>query len=290
MFNRVAKKSDAARDRNLKEPADVTLALDLDYAGTGDLYNRLDVYYPKEAAGPLPVIVNIHGGGYVYGTKEVYRYYGMFLAQQGFTVVNFNYHLAPAYKFPTPLAETCRVLEWMVAHAQDYPMDLSNVFMVGDSAGAQLCSQFAAIATNPAYAALFDFTVPAEVHLRAIALNCGMYTLERRDRNLRGLQRDYYSRRPEKRYPRFEETVDVLGHITENYPPSFVMTASQDFLRPKAEPMYRFLREKGIDAELRCYGAEDDRRMGHVCHVNMNLEEAKDMNREECAFFRKYLV
>ena len=49
---------------------------------------------------PLPVILNVHGGGWVYGTKDVYLRYCLFLAQQGFAVVDMNYHLAPKKRFP----------------------------------------------------------------------------------------------------------------------------------------------------------------------------------------------
>lgn len=177
MFRMGAGRADAKRDANLVEPEDVTAVYDINYAGNADRYNLLDVYYPKDTEGLLPVIVSIHGGGYVYGTKEIYKFYGMYIAEQGFTFVNFNYHLAPEEKFPTQLTEANMVLEWMTEHANEYHMDLNNVFLVGDSAGAQMASQYAAIATNADYAKLFPFRVPEEIKIRAIGLNCGMYIL-----------------------------------------------------------------------------------------------------------------
>ena len=54
--------------------------------------------------------------------------------------------------------------------------------------------------------------------------------------------------------------------------------------------MYDFLTDKGIACVQKCYGTEDKKYMAHVCHVNMNLEEAKEINQDECAFFRKYMV
>ena len=71
MFRLLAGYGDKKRDKKLKAPEDVTALKDIAYAGGGK-YNLLDVYYPKGASGKLPVIVSIHGGGYVYGTKEVY--------------------------------------------------------------------------------------------------------------------------------------------------------------------------------------------------------------------------
>ena len=55
----------------------------------------LDVYRPKlNIKGKLPVIMSVHGGGWVYGDKDVYQWYCMNLAQRGFAVVNYSYRLA----------------------------------------------------------------------------------------------------------------------------------------------------------------------------------------------------
>ena len=62
-------------------------------------WQKLDVYRQKDATGKLPVIVSVHGGGWVYGDKERYQFYCMDLAERGFAVVNFSYRLAPEYKF-----------------------------------------------------------------------------------------------------------------------------------------------------------------------------------------------
>lgn len=64
------------------------------------VWNLLDLHYPEETDHPLPVIVSIHGGGYGYGTREVYHHYCADLARRGFAVVNFNYRLAPDSQFP----------------------------------------------------------------------------------------------------------------------------------------------------------------------------------------------
>ena len=118
-FNLLLPISDFLRDRKIPLPAGVTQHRDLSYGPHGR-WNRLDVYHPENAEGPLPTIVSIHGGGYVYGTKEIYRRYGMDMAARGFAFVNFNYRLAPRWKFPTPLEDTNAVLEWVCRNAGMY--------------------------------------------------------------------------------------------------------------------------------------------------------------------------
>ncbi len=98
-----------------------------------------------------------------------------------------------------------------------------------------------------------------------------------------GLMKDYLGRNAEKYRP----MLDVKGNITPAFPPSFIMTSYHDFVKDQAQPMCDLLRNLGVEAVCRCYGAEKDTHMTHVCHTNMNLKEAKQMNLDELAFFRK---
>lgn len=276
-------RNDRKRDAAIALPSGVTECRNIAYGSYGS-NSLMDVYYPDGATTPLPTIVSIHGGGYVYGTKEVYRRYGMDMARRGFAFLNFNYRLAPQWKFPTPLADANGVLLWVEKNAKRYHLDPDHVFLVGDSAGAQLASQYAAIHTNPAYAALFSLNLPA-VRIRAIALNCGMYDLAVQAAGPRkGIHLDYLGRLPAED-PRFQ----VLSAITPDYPPTYLTTACHDFLRPHAEPMYRFLTEKGVECAWKCYGTEDNESAAHVFHVNIALPEAIQCNDDTAAFFRKYL-
>ena len=105
------KVNDARRDAGLTTPDDIQRFDNLLY-GSDPVWNILDVYRPREKQGKLPVIVNIHGGGWVYGDKDLYQFYGMTLAQRGFAVVNFTYRLAPEAKYPAPLEDTNDVIGW----------------------------------------------------------------------------------------------------------------------------------------------------------------------------------
>lgn len=276
-------KSDRRRDAAIPLPVGITECRNISYGSYGD-NSLLDVYYPDGTTSPLPTIVSIHGGGYVYGTKELYRRYGMDMARRGFAFVNFNYRRAPKWKFPTPLADTNAVLEWVVKNAKRYHLDPDRIILVGDSAGAQLASQYAAIHTNPEYAALFALNLP-EVHIRAVGLNCGMYDLSAlAAEERRGIYLDYFGKALPADDPRFQ----VLDAVTADYPPAYITTSCHDFLRSNAEPMCRLLTEKGVPSTWKCYGSEKDETVGHVFHVNIVLPDAIQCNDDAAAFFRKF--
>lgn len=274
---------DRKRDSVIPLPAGVTQCRNIPYASHGK-WNLLDVYYPEGTVEPLPTIVSIHGGGYVYGTKEIYRRYGMDMARRGFAFVNFNYHLAPERKFPAPLEDTNAVMQWVLANAEQYHLDPQRIILLGDSAGAQLTSHYAAIASNPEFAGHFAFSVPP-VRICAVGLFCGMYdTAQMTAEPRQGIALNYLGRRIRADDPRLQ----VLDAVTAQFPPAFLATSYHDFLRPAAEPMYQFLTGKGIPAQWKCYGSEARTQVGHVFHVNILLPEAITCNDDAAAFFRKY--
>ena len=96
-IRKLFREGDDRRDAGLTTPEGIRRFDDIVYGEDAER-QILDVYRPKDKAGVLPVIVSVHGGGWVYGDKERYQYYCMDLACRGFAVVNFTYRLAPEYK------------------------------------------------------------------------------------------------------------------------------------------------------------------------------------------------
>ena len=281
---RGAAKNDRKRDSQISYPAGIKQSCNISYGPYGK-ENLLDIYRP-ETEGLYPIIVNVHGGGYVYGSKEVYKRYCMDLARRGFVVVNINYRLAPKWKFPAPLEDIHNVMLWINQNDRFLHADFSRIYMVGDSAGAQLVSQYAAMLTNPEYMALFGFPrLDPHIKLQAVGLNCGMYDAKQQASEPRkGISRDYLGRKLSADDPK----LDVLSAITVNFPPAHITTACHDFLRGAAQPMYDLLQARGVPCQINCYGTEADRSVGHVFHINIITKEAICCNDDQCAFFQQH--
>jgi acetyl esterase/lipase len=277
--------SDAKRDAGLTTPENIQRFDDLCY-GDDPQWNTLDVYRPKGEEGLLPMIISIHGGGWVYGDKELYSHYCMRLAQRGFAVVNFSYRLAPENKYPAALEDICKVCHWVMAHGAEYQMDLGNIFMLGDSAGGQLCHQILTILTNPRYASMFDFEMPSGFRVNACALNCGCYFVPlSRLTPPQGMTKMYL---PED-YMSVAKQMKVIDHTTKDFPPAMVMSARYDFLKFMAAPMYRKLKRRGVPCRLQIYGKRGEKHIGHVFHLDCRSDLAAKCNDDQCAFFREYL-
>ncbi len=279
---------DAKRDAGLTTPDDIIRFDDISYGPYGK-ENLLDVYVQKGVSEPQPTIVNIHGGGWVYGSKEIYQFYCMSLAQRGFTVVNFNYRLAPESRFPAAIEDVNSVLAFIAENGAQYFADKDRLVLVGDSAGGQLANHYATIYSNPDFASLFDFKVP-DITIKAVGLNCGVYDVSKiTGDNPDSLFLEYIDAVDKPADPEVLRRTDAVNNITPAYPPAFVMSCVNDFLVDNAEPMYRLLQEKGVTAEKKIYGSKEAKEIAHVFHVNIRLAEATKCNDDECAFFRRFV-
>ncbi len=280
------KANDTIRDEGLKIPDDVTRFLDISYGPYKE--NVLDVYVPKGTDHKIPCIISIHGGGWTYGDKELYQHYCMRLCQRGFSVVNFTYRLAPEHRYPAALEDCFKVFEWVKENHKDHFIDYDNLFLVGDSAGAQLAHQCLTILTNHRYRKLFDLNVPDDLKFNACGLNCGVYYLfvNRIFKPSETFMTTDYL--PED-YKSYLKQYKVVSNMTKNFPPSFVMTAHEDFLKFMSLPLYLKLRLLGVECEYHIYGEKGRKDIGHVFHLDCRSDEADRCNDEECAFFAKHI-
>ncbi len=276
---------DAKRDAGLTTPEDVRRYDDICY-GSEPEWQVLDVYRPKAEEGKkLPVIISFHGGGWVYGNKEIYQFYCMSLAQRGFAVVNFTYRLAPEFKFPAPLEDMNLVMSWVLDHGEEYGFDTDRIFAVGDSAGGNGLGLYSCFLTNPEYQKNFAFKPHEKAKLRGVALNCGVFHMEAEsspDLNRPSLMEDYL---PEKGTPEEYKLVNVLNHVTRDFPPAFLMTSAQDFLKNEAGLLAQVLTEHDVPFLYRFY-SDKNQPLWHVFHCDVRNEWGKRCNDDECNFFR----
>ena len=279
MMKTLMKMGDDKRDEGLTTPDDVQRFDDI-YYGPDKKWQKLDVYRPKDKEGEkLPVLVSIHGGGWVYGDKERYQYYCMHMAEKGFAVVNFTYRLAPDFKWPASFEDTNLVFTFVMDNAEKYGFDLDNIFAVGDSAGGHMITLYAGFLTNPDYAAKYEFKAPEGLKLNAIISNCGAYIVKG-EKTMRDLLKNYKDDAE-------NDLVSPLLYITENYPPTLLVTAPKDFLKDQQPKMKEELEKHGVETELQYY--DQDPNLAHVFMYNMKSDIAEQCNEAAAEWFRKHI-
>ena len=149
---------------NALAPRDgIAVTNDISY-GDGPRHT-LDVYAPREAAGPTPVVVFFYGGNWDSGAKAMYRFVGAALAARGVLTVIPDYRLYPQVRFPDFIRDAAGAIAWTRANAAQFGGDPHRLFLMGHSAGAQIATLVA-----------LDFT-----YLRSVGLSprdvCGVIGL-----------------------------------------------------------------------------------------------------------------
>lgn len=145
-----------------KERQDVTkyntfseITQDIDYQNINGPDMKLDLFYPtyknelnKNGA---PLIIYVHGGGWVGGDKTIFDQVGglVRLIKAGYAVASINYHLAPDFNYPTQLKDIEQAIVFLKHESVKYKLDVSHIGLMASSAGAQLATQFAALNTDP---------------------------------------------------------------------------------------------------------------------------------------------
>ena len=120
----------------------------------------LDLYRPAFAAEALPVVVAIHGGGWVGGDKrdmpELYHY----LASRGYVVASMAYRLAPRWQFPAAQEDVTAAIRYVQGLARTHSLDPQRIALLGRSAGAQVAVLAAYTASDPAIRAVVSYYGP----------------------------------------------------------------------------------------------------------------------------------
>ena len=287
-IRRVYTKKDADRDRYLRTPDDIVRFDNIPYANEHPEWNLLDVYWPKSYENAkLPVIIVVHGGAWVYSTKDTYQHYAMRLASHGFAVINASYRLAPEYKFPSQLEDINSFVHWMYDNGKKYGFDTDNVFMVGDSAGCHIMGLYLAICLNKRYAKNFDIIPPNGFNPRAVAFNCGVYNIFRRgrkvtDMRVKQLVGDLLENAGDDREI---SLVNLTDHLTFEFPPAYITTSNGDYLNYQAAYLINAYENCGIEYVFREFGDEENKLL-HDFHVTVTNKFAIECNDAECEFFK----
>lgn len=111
--------------------------------------SRALVHRPRDASGPLPCVINFHGGGWVQGNPEQSAWLASRVAARNrVVVISPSYRLAPQDVFPAGLDDCWDATRWIVEHADDLGIDAERIAVMGDSAGGNLAAVIALLARD----------------------------------------------------------------------------------------------------------------------------------------------
>ncbi len=271
---------------------------------SGDRDALLDVYFPETTGTGerLPALVWTHGGAWISGSKDDVARYFEIIASEGFAVVALNYSLGPGANYPTAVHQINDALTYMQKHADRLHLDMNRVVMAGDSAGAQLTSQLAALTTNPAYAAELGI-VPAlqPDQLRGVILNCGIYDMATFLAHSKipktflanllvwGTETSVWaytgSRDTDTTATRQMSTVD---HVTADFPATWISGGNADPLTDEqSKPFADRLAGLGVEVTPLFYPEDHQPQLPHEYQFNLDTADGQNALQSMLAFLRE---
>lgn len=230
----------------------------------------LDIHRPATLLAGAPVVVWIHGGGFVSGRRGDITNYAKILAGKGFAVVNIDYTIAPEATYPGPIRQTLRALAFLDREGASLGLPTKRFVLAGDSAGAQIAAQTAAVVTHPAYARLVGVTPePGAYRIAGALLHCGVYDIADMGRDggllgwFVGSAGWAYSGKRDWRNDRQFLTMSLAPHLTKAFPPAFVSAGNADPLGPQSVALARNLAAAGVPVETLFFPPDHQPALGH---------------------------
>jgi acetyl esterase/lipase len=248
----------------------------------------LDIYTPDGGeATPRPVILWIHGGGFISSSPATVADYTILLAHAGYTVASLDYSLAPRVKYPAPIRQGNVALRFLRANAARFGGDPARIVLGGDSAGAQIASELAAVQTDPALARSAGLTAAAPPGtLRGVVLFCGLYDMRTVGSTgfpaLRTYLWAYTGSRDWTSYPSIDQLSTVL-HVTRQYPATFLSVGDADPFQSQAMELASALTKNAVPLTTLFWTGTGDH-LNHEYQFNFNLPQAQTAFQRTLAF------
>jgi acetyl esterase len=246
---------------------DLDLERNVVYGPTDRIDHKLDVYIPKRAERPLPVVMYLHGGGFSMLSKDTHRVMAFPIATEGYVTFNVNYRLGPRHLYPTQLEDATDALLWVHANCKKWGGDPSRIVLAGESAGGNLVTALAVMASYVRPEPFARRVYAARVPIKGVLATYPILDFS-----------DVERMKAHPRMPGWAKTLMLdaaLSYLGADYdeavahsplasplllleqqapdrplPPFFVSCGTKDILLPHAKRLAAALRKLGVPCEL----------------------------------------
>ncbi|CAM5222647.1 hypothetical protein ARD30_09590 [Bosea thiooxidans] len=271
-------------------PADIREQRDIRYGTAAEAL--LDIYLPPGDTQGRPIVVWVHGGGFVGGDRKDVAPYLKILAGRGYPAVALGYTLAPTARYPGPVLQANEALGFLAREGRRLGLDPRRIVLAGDSAGAHIAAQLAAGLTGKDYAELLGLKPAVDpATLRAVALFSGAFDPTAFDFSgpfgnfLRAVLFAYFDTSSPLESEQITEAA-VPRYVTEAFPPSFISAGNGDPLAPQSVMMAQALRDRGVKVDTLFFPPETEPKLPHEYQFDLDRPEGKQALDRLAAFIQ----
>ena len=265
-------------------PEGIEVLRDLPY-GDGGPMHRMNAYYPAGNDGKLPVIVDIHGGGWMYGDRDSSVLYDEYLAARGFLVFSMSYRLVPEVTAREQLRDVADALCAIRGLLPELPCDPEKIMLTGDSAGGMLAVYTAAMAVSPSMREYFKTADPGLRYDCLVLTSPVAYMNENSVMGAYGrlMWRERLFRTSKKPYLNADEALN----FADTLPRTMLITSAGDVVaRKQTLQLYEYLLRRDFSARLLFYDGAEGKKLPHVFAVQKpDSPTGRQCLDEICGFF-----
>ncbi|MBQ9036016.1 MAG: alpha/beta hydrolase [Erysipelotrichaceae bacterium] len=258
-----------------------------------------DIWLPDDTNKKWPVVVYLHGGGFIFGNKssgdplsagEEKQGKLQKIIEEGYVLVNADYALAPQYRFPSQIRQLDELFRFLLDNADKYNLDMNRVCLSGGSAGANMTEIYAACVCNKEYADLLKVDpVMTKEKLKVLAIDEAALDASVYDRRMyimlgcaTGAKRNT---------PQDVKQINAKTFIKDSFIPSWINASNEGgengFFITEARGLKKILDEKKVDNDM-VYFPGENLPHGYMDNVGREKHADEAFNRM-MSFIKKHI-
>lgn len=244
-----------------------------------------DIWLPDNSDKKWPVVVYLHGGGFIFGNKssgdplsagEEKQGKLQKIIGEGYALVNADYALAPQYRFPSQIRQLDELFRFLLDNADKYNLDMNRVCLSGGSAGANMTEIYGACVCNKEYADLLNVDpVMTKENLKVLAIDEAALDASVFDRKMYimlGCATGAKRNTPEE-----VKMINAKTFIKDSFIPSWINASNEGgengFFITEARGLKKILDEKKVDNDMVYFPGEN---LPHGYMDNVGIEKHAD--------------
>lgn len=294
MFNSEVKISDHKSFDKARSNVEVTLNHHYDSKFKDNTY---DLYLPKNNMQHVPVLIWVHGGGYVGGDKSGVKEFATKLSSDAqIAIVSMNYEKAPESKYPNQLIQVSELVKSLKRESLP-KLELNNIMFGGDSAGAQIALQYALTQTNEQYGVslhLPQLLKPGTI--KATVSYCGPLNLEQiKDTKSSSNSMKFFVRtvawselgtKNWKTSPQLKQA-SLVKYLTDSFPPTYITDGNSSSFQDQGTAFKAKLEELSVPVKS-LFFEESKQEITHEYQFDYSKSEAKECYSQTLSFIEQY--
>jgi acetyl esterase/lipase len=227
---------------------DIKSVKDISYVDDNSIEHKLDVHYLSNQK-LKPILIDIHGGGFISGYKEMNSLFANYLAQRGFVVFNLNYRLAyPTINVFDQIEDISNAVKWIVSNAGKFEANIDDMYIAGHSAGGVLAVAESLLCHDKQMRDDFDID-ERDYKYSGIILDCGVMHFYRKNIAYWGMRNMIFPKGYRK-MDQYQYLVFENNRQLSTLPKTVLLTNEKDNLRDMTHYFKRVLDGHQVDHKL----------------------------------------